>query len=111
MSRIAFPLASALFCAGMCAAQTPLNVKTGEWESTITSDTTGQMPIPQEMIEKMTPERRAKREAMIKARGMKAPRTTVTKNCDKKENLNKPFGNDNKSCKRTIVSSSSTKQE
>ena len=111
ISRIAFPLASALFCAGICAAQTPLNVKTGEWESTMTNETSGQMPIPQEMIDKMTPEQRAKMEAMMKARGMQGPRTTVTKHCVKKEDLDKPFGNENKSCKPTIVSSSATKQE
>jgi Protein of unknown function (DUF3617) len=111
ISRIAFPLASALFCAGTLVAQTPLNVKTGEWESTLTNETTGQMPIPQEMIDKMTPEQRAKMEAMMKARGMQGPRTTVTKHCVKKEDLDKPFGNDNKSCKQNIVTSSATKQE
>ena len=111
ISRIAFPLASALFCAVICTAQTPLNVKTGEWESTITSDTSGQLPVPQEMIDKMTPEQRVRMEAMMKARGMQGARTTVTKHCVKKEDLDKPFGNDNKACKPNIVSSSSTKQE
>ena len=112
ISRISFSLASALFCAMTCAAQTtPLNVKTGEWESTIASDTSGQLPIPQDMLDKMTPEQRAKMEAMMKARGMQGPRTTVTKHCVKKEDLDKPFGNENKSCKPTIVTSTATKQE
>ena len=111
ITRIAFPLASALFCVGICAAQSPLNVKTGEWESTISSDTTGQMPLPQEVIDKMTPEQREKMEAMMKARGMQGPRTMVNKHCVKKEDLDKPFGNNDKSCKRTVVSSSATKQE
>ena len=111
ISRIAFPLASALLCAGICAAQTPLNVKTGEWESTISSDTSGQLPVPQEMIDKMTPEQRTRMEAMMKARGMQGARTTVTKHCVKKEDLDKPFGNENKACKPNIVSSSATKQE
>jgi hypothetical protein len=111
-SRIAFPLASALFCAATLAAQsTPLNVKTGEWESTLTNETSGQLPVPQEMLDKMTPDQRAKMEAMMKARGMQGPRTTVTKNCVKKEDLDKPFGNENKSCKQTILTSSATKQE
>lgn len=110
--RTSFPLAAVLLCAAACAAQTtPLNVKTGEWESTIASETSGQMPLPQEMIDKMTPEQRAKMEAMMKARGMQGPRTTVTKHCVKKEDLDKPFGNENKSCKPTIVTSSATKQE
>ncbi len=47
----------------------------------------------------------------MKARGMQGPRTTVTKHCVKKEDLDKPFGNDNKACKQTIVTSSATKQE
>jgi hypothetical protein len=111
-SSIAFPLASALFCAVTLAAQnTPLNVKTGEWEATITNDTNGQLPVPQEMIDKMTPEQRARMEAMMKARGMQGPRTMVNKHCVKKEDLDKPFGNDDKTCKRTILTSSATKQE
>jgi uncharacterized protein DUF3617 len=111
ISRIAFPLASALFCAGICAGQSPLNVKPGEWESTISNDTSGQLPVPQEMIDKMSPEQRARMEAMMKARGLGAPRTMVNKHCVKKEDLDKPFGNNDKSCKRTIVTSSATKQE
>ncbi len=93
ISRISFPLAAALFCAAVCAAQvTPLNVKTGEWESTMTNETSGQMPIPQEMLDKMTPEQRARMEAAMKARGMQGPRTIVNKQCVKKEDLDKPFG-------------------
>src|SRR5437868_8630402 len=108
ISRISFPLASALFGAVTLTAQTPLNVKTGEWESTLTNETTGQLPVPQEMIDKMTPEQRARMEAMMKARGIQGPRTTVTKHCVKKEDLDKPFGSDNKSCKQTLVTSSAT---
>jgi Protein of unknown function (DUF3617) len=111
-SRLVFLLVPALFGAATLAAQSiPLNVKTGEWESTMTNETSGQLPVPQEMIDKMTPEQRARMEAMMKARGMQGPRTTVTKHCVKKEDLDKPFGNDNKSCKPTIVTSSATKQE
>lgn len=112
ISRISLSLAAALLYAAAGAAQTtPLNVKTGEWESTLTNETSGQLPVPQEMIDKMTPEQRARMEAMMKARGMQGPRTTVTKHCVKKEDLDKPFGNENKSCKRSIVTSSATKQE
>ena len=109
--RISFPLASALLCVAVCAAQTPLNVRPGEWESTITNETSGQLPIPQEMLDKMSPEQRAKMEAAMKARGMQGPRTMVNKHCIKKEDLDKPFANQNKSCKQTIVTSSATKQE
>jgi hypothetical protein len=111
-SRISFPLASTLFCAAAWAAQpTPLNIKTGEWEATMTNETSGQLPIPQELLDKMTPEQRAKMEAAMKARGMQGPRTTVNKHCVKKEDLDKPFANENKSCKENVLTSSATKQE
>jgi hypothetical protein len=40
----------------------PLNVKLGLWETTHTTTTSGQMPIPPEMLAKLTPEQRAKME-------------------------------------------------
>jgi hypothetical protein len=113
-ARISFSLAAALFCVTAWAADpTPLNVKTGQWEATITSETAGQLPIPQEMLDKMSPEQRAKMEAMMKARGAQGARTNTYKSCLKKEDLDKPFGNDEqrKSCKQTFVTSSSTRQE
>jgi hypothetical protein len=106
--------AAALFCATAWATdRTPLNVKTGEWETTMSGESAGQLPIPQEMLDKMTPEQRARMEGAMKARSGQGPRTTVRKNCMRKETLDKPFGNDEerKSCKQTIVTSSATKQE
>jgi hypothetical protein len=113
-ARTSFSLAAALFCATAWAAgTTPLNVKTGEWETTMSGGSSGQLPIPQEMLDKMTPEQRARMEAAMKARGGQGPRTTVRKSCVRKETLDKPFGNDEerKSCKQTIVTSSATRQE
>jgi hypothetical protein len=112
--RTSLPLAAALFCtAGWAADMTPMNVKTGQWESTITSETSGQLPIPQEMLDKLTPEQRAKMEAAMKARGGQGARTNTYKSCVTKEDLQKPFGNDQerKSCKQTILSSSPSHQE
>lgn len=110
-ARTSFSLAPALFCATAWAADTtPLNVKTGEWETTRSSESTGQLPIPQQVLDKMTPEQRAKMEAAMKARGGQGPQTTV---CKSERTLDKPFGNDEerKSCKQTIVTSSAAKQE
>jgi len=89
-----------------------LNVKTGEWESTITVQTAGQLPIPQEALDKMTPQQRAKIDAAIKAQGGQ-PRTTVSKSCVRKEDLDKPFSNiaQRESCKSTVLTSTATRQE
>jgi hypothetical protein len=67
----------------------PLDVKPGLWETTTTTEMSGMPPMPAEVLAKLTPEQRAKME------------------------LNKPltFGDDDKSCKRTLISSSRSKQE
>jgi Protein of unknown function (DUF3617) len=103
----------------------PLNVKTGQWETTVTTQMTGmpqsaqQMPtIPPEQLAQMPPEQRAKIEAALKRAGAMAsgkPTSTTSKNCIKKEDLTKfnpnADANKDRSCKTTLVSSSLTKQE
>ena len=114
IARVFLAAGTTLFCMTAWAADTtPLNVKTGEWEVTTSTESSGQLPIPQEMLDKLTPEQRARMEAAMKARGGLSPQSKVRKSCLKKEDLDKPFGNDEdrKSCKQTIVNASSTKQE
>jgi hypothetical protein len=101
----------------------PLDVKTGEWEYTVTTQMSGmpqsarQVPsIPPEQLAKMPPEQRAKVEALMKQSSAMAggkPTTTTSKNCIKKEDLAKmmPQGNRDQSCKTTLVSSSRNRQE
>jgi hypothetical protein len=106
------------------ADPTPLDLKTGEWEYTVTMQMTGmpqqsaqQMPqIPPEQLAKMPPETRAKVEAAMKQAGNMAagkPTTSTNKNCVKKEDLVKlnPLANADKSCKMTVVNSSRSKLE
>ena len=100
-----------------------IDVKTGEWEYTVTTQMTGlpqsaqQLPsIPAEQLAKMPPDQRAKIEAALKRAGAMTggkPSTTTSKSCIRKEDLAKmiPNGNRDQSCKITLVSSSRTKQE
>jgi hypothetical protein len=103
-------LAAVIFAADV----QPMNLKTGLWETTVTSQMSGMPPIPPEILSKMTP---AQRDAMEKAaagRGMGGPRTTTTRNCVTKESLAKAlsFGeNKDQNCTRTVVSSTSSRQE
>jgi hypothetical protein len=104
---------------------TPLDVKTGEWEYTVTMQMSGmsqpgdaaQMPqIPADQLAKLPPEQRAKIEAALKQAGNMAsgkPTTNTSKNCVKKEDLVKlnPLGNADKSCKMTVINSSRSKLE
>src|SRR5882724_1490051 len=45
----------------------PLDVKTGLWETTTTNTHSGEMPLPAELLDRLTPEQRARMEARMKA--------------------------------------------
>lgn len=102
-----------LACSTLWAADfRPLDVKPGEWQTTLNGQTTGMPPLPPEMLAKLTPEQRAKMEAMMAARS--GGKSTVSKGCLKKEDLDKPFNMSDKSmasCARSMVTSSGSKQE
>jgi hypothetical protein len=93
-----------------------MDVKPGQWEATVTTQFAGmpqaqQVPqIPPEQLAKLPPEQRARIEAALKQAGG-GPRTSTSKTCVKKEDLAKLPMNNDPSCKTTLVSSSSTRQE
>lgn len=98
-----------------------MDIKTGEWEYTVTTQMAGmQMPQTAKQMPQLTPEQlaqipaaqRAQVEAMMKqGANPGAPRTSTSKNCVKKEDLAKLNPRDDKSCKMTLISSSRNKQE
>ena len=98
--------------ASRAADVTPLNLKPGLWETTTVSERSGMpaMPaIPPDKLAAMPPDVRARLEAQMK--GMSSPTTTTKQSCRTDKDL-RPFTDDaNKSCKTTIVTSTSTKQE
>jgi hypothetical protein len=94
---------------------TPLDVKLGLWESTSTSQTTGMPPMPDSVLQKLTPEQRARMEAAAKAREAKGPRQHTQQSCVTKDSLAKAmtFGQSesNQQCTRTVLRSSSHAQD
>ncbi len=89
----------------------PLNVKTGLWESTSTTTTSGQMPIPAESLAKLSPEQRAKFEARMKANSAPKAHTFTKKSCETKGKLAEQPFNDRKECKQTVVTSNAKNAE
>jgi hypothetical protein len=94
----------------------PFDVKLGLWESTLSTEMSGMaMPtapqIPPDALSRMPPEQRARVEAMMKGRGG-SPRSMTVKSCITKETLSRAgaFGQPDKSCTMTVVSSTPTKQ-
>jgi hypothetical protein len=91
---------------------TPLNVKEGLWEMTVTHSMTGMPPmpaIPPDALAKMTPEQRSGMEAMMKG----GASTDVRKECITKEKIEKQsaFNDDRRECTRTVLTSTSSKLE
>lgn len=89
---------------------TPLNVKLGLWQTTVTVTMSGMPTIPDSALAQMTPEQRARIQQMIEARNGKP---TTTKSCltkDRLENTN-PFQKAPQGCTYTVLSSSGSKME
>ena len=91
----------------------PLDVRPGMWENTMTIQMSGTPPIPPEVLAKLTPEQKAMVEARMKTHEGQSAKPTVTKHCLTKEDLAKPldFGGSRGTCKRTMLTSTSSKQE
>jgi hypothetical protein len=93
----------------------PIDIKTGLWETTSTSEMTGmpatQMPqIPADKLAQLSPEQQARIQSAMKGRG--GPQTSTIKSCFTQEQLNKGLNlqNDN-SCTYKVTSSSGSRQE
>ncbi len=88
----------------------PLNVKPGLWESTRTIKSAGEMPIPAELLNRLTPEQRARMEERMKANSAAHSNTTTKKDCLTKEDLEKDRMKlaETKECTTTVLNSTST---
>jgi hypothetical protein len=118
--KVVFVLALAGAGLVRAADPTPLNLKVGEWEYSVTMKMGGmpqmpqQMPqIPPDQLAKLPPDQRARVEAAMKNAGnMAAGKPTVNKRCLKKEDLaNFNPSSMAKSCKTTVTGSSGSKFE
>jgi len=94
---------------------TPMNVKTGLWESTQTVTISGALGIPPDMAAKLTPEQRARFEAAMSQSALAKPRTVTHKGCLKQEDLTKdPFANkdmENMKCHEDLLRSTGSEAE
>lgn len=88
----------------------PLNIKPGLWESTRTIKTAGEMPIPAELMNRLTPEQRARMEERMKTHSAGRSNTTTEKHCVTREDLEKDRLKlaEAKECTTTVLNSTST---
>jgi hypothetical protein len=101
-----------LVCASVRGADMhALDVKPGQWETTMTGQMTGVPAIPPDVLNKLTPEQRAKVESAMGAHGAKP---IVSSSCMTKEKLQQAWntGQDSmKACTTSVTTSTSSKQE
>lgn len=107
-------LLAAVVFAGAAKVQ-PLNVKTGLWQMTLTNTINGLPAIPPDMqarLAQMSPEQRARLEAVMKSKFGGTPQTTTYKTCATKEGLEEDtFTGPDQKCNWTILSSTSSELE
>lgn len=115
MRTVLFVAVASFLVSIVFAATAPLNVKTGLWQVTEVSATSGVPPIPASMqatLDKMSPEQRARMEAAMKGRFGGAPRTINYQTCVTKDDLARAvFTGPDEKCSWTVVNSSGTDME
>lgn len=93
---------------------TPMNVKTGLWQSTSSVAVSGGLGLPPETLAKLTPEQKARYEAAMQANSGGRTSTFTNKDCLTKEDLTAdPFtrmgkDDENVHCHGTLLSSTGT---
>jgi hypothetical protein len=104
---------AALMTRATAAASDTLDIKTGVWEITYTTETHGTL-LPQSALDKLTPEQRAKVEASMKAQQAAGARSHTDQTCVTAEDLKKgAFRDDDEDgkCKYTSLTRTKTVQE
>jgi uncharacterized protein DUF3617 len=88
----------------------PLNIKPGLWENTRTINRAGQMPIPGEMLNRLSPEQRARMEERMNAHSAAHTNTSTEKHCVTKEDIEKDRLRlaEAKECTTTVINTTTT---
>jgi hypothetical protein len=85
------------------------NIKPGLWEVSADPQVSGEMPIPEDQLARMSPEQRARLEAAIKSSLAKGVQHRQYKECMTPEKIARGFdidkNGDDASCKRKVISS------
>ena len=90
-----------------------LDAETGLWEMTTHPQMSGTLQIPEEQLQKMTPEQRARVEAALQSATANVSREHVIRQCLTPEQLSKGFdvGDEGSSCKTTVIRNTSSELE
>jgi len=90
-----------------------LDADTGLWELTTHPQMTGTLSIPEQQLQKMTPEQRARIEAALQAATQNANQEHIVRQCLTAAERDRVFdlGNESSSCKTTVIRNTSSELE
>ena len=107
-------VACALLLSTLSAHAAPLDVKLGLWEITYMTQMSGSI-MPESVLKEMSPEQRARIEAVMKKRQEQAPQSHTHKSCLTQDDLNRAFEKNDDSadekCTNTVLTATRTVQE
>lgn len=88
----------------------PMNVKTGQWQTTVLVNSGGSLAMPSDYMAKLTPEQRARAEAAMKQASKPKTTTRTNEDCVTQDDLNQGslFKPGDKQCTEKILGSSSS---
>lgn len=94
-------------------AKVKLDAATGLWEVTTHPQMSGTLKIPEEQLQKLSPEQRARIEAALQSATANAKQEHVIQECLTPEQRAKGFdlGNEGSACKTTVIRNTSTELE
>jgi hypothetical protein len=90
--------------------QPNFNVKTGLWESTVVTHTTGAPPIPDDMMARLSPEQQQKMAAAMQASRARAAQPHTTRTCLTRDKMDRGFQHETErpECKPSVVTNTPT---
>ena len=106
-----------LVLAGLCvplltSAAERLDVKPGLWEITTITQSSGVLPLPEGLMDKLTAKQRAKIAAEARAHAAQGPDKDTSRDCVTQKDLDEPFHSANaRQCVTSVVSTTRTSQE
>jgi len=110
MRNLIILLTLGVFPACAIAQYHPLNVKTGQWQTTVLVNSGGSLALSSGQMAKLTPEQRARVESAMKQASKPKTTTHTNQDCLTQDELNKgtPFKSGDKQCTQKVLNSTSS---
>jgi hypothetical protein len=111
MHKLLLLLPMGIFSTFAVAQYQPLDVKTGQWQTTVLVNRSGSLAMPSDYMAKLTPEQRARVESAMKQASKPKTTARVNQDCLTQDELKRgtPFKPDDHRCTQKLLNMSSSR--